>query len=356
MADTDDSQKTEQPSSRKLTRARSQGQVVQSREINSFVMLGTGAILILMLAPSLVRHMQVTLTRFLDPADLLSSDDVLWEAIRSLLMEIGAALVLPLVLLVAAAVAGSMMQTGIVLATEKVGFDISRLSPLAGFKRLFSMRAVVEFGKNVLKFSVVAGIMGWLMVPEVGRLEGLTGLDAGALASELHRLLMRLAVGMLVVLAALAGFDYVYQRLSFLRSMRMSKQEVKEEHKQAEGDPAVKSRLRQIRMERARKRMMAAVPTASVVVTNPTHFAVALKYEMGSKGAPKVVAKGADLIAQKIREIARENDVPVVENPPLARALYATVELDHEIPTEHYRAVAEIINYVFRLKGKLRPR
>jgi flagellar biosynthesis protein FlhB len=163
-------------------------------------------------------------------------------------------------------------------------------------------------------------------------------------------------LGALVLVALLALLDYGYQRLSFMRQMRMSKQELKEEHKQAEGDPAVKARLRQIRMERARRRMMAAVPTASVVVTNPTHYAVALKYEMGSKGAPRLVAKGADLIAKRIREIAEENDVPLVENPPLARALYASVELDHEIPPEHYRAVAEIISYVFRIKGKFRAR
>jgi flagellar biosynthesis protein FlhB len=138
--------------------------------------------------------------------------------------------------------------------------------------------------------------------------------------------------------------------------MRMSRQEVKEEHKQAEGDPTIKARLRQLRMERARKRMMAAVPTASVVVTNPTHYAVALKYELGDKGAPKLVAKGADLVAQRIRELALENGVPLVENPPLARSLYASVDLDQEIPPEHYRAVAEVINYVFRLKGKLRSK
>ena len=137
--------------------------------------------------------------------------------------------------------------------------------------------------------------------------------------------------------------------------MRMSKQEVKEEHKQSEGDPMVRARLRQIRMERARKRMMAAVPTASVVVTNPTHVAVALKYDLGGLGAPKVVAKGAELIAQRIREIAREHDVPIIENPPLARALYGSVEVDQEIPAEHYKAVAQIIGYVFRLQGKLKP-
>lgn len=171
---------------------------------------------------------------------------------------------------------------------------------------------------------------------------------------EIYRLVLRLLLGVLAVLTVIAVGDYVYQRFSFMKSMRMSKQEVKEEHKQQEGDPMVRARLRQIRMERTRRRMMAAVPGASVVVTNPTHFAVALKYEMGAAGAPRVVAKGADLIAQKIREIAEENDVPIVENPPLARALYAGVEVDQEIPREHYRAVAEIIGYVFRLKGKIK--
>jgi flagellar biosynthesis protein FlhB len=356
MADADDSQKTEQPSARKLSRARQQGQVVQSREINSLFMLATGAALVLLLAPGLTARMQVTLTRFLDPTGLLSGEGIRWEAIRALLAEIATSLVLPTLFLVVAAVAGSVVQTGLVFATEKMSFDLSRLSPLAGLKRLFSLRGAVEFLKNIAKFAVVTAILVMLVMPEAAKLPGLTGMDTALLGTEIHRLLMRLAVGMLLVLAALAGFDYVYQRLSFLHSMRMSKQEVKEEHKQSEGDPMIKARLRQIRLERARKRMMAAVPTAAVVVTNPTHYAVALKYELGAKGAPKVVAKGADFLAQRIRDVARDNDVPLVENPPLARALYANVELDHEIPPEHYRAVAEVINYVFRLKGKLRPR
>jgi flagellar biosynthetic protein FlhB len=354
MAESDNDQKTEQPSQRKLTSARQRGQVIQSREVNNLFMLGTGAAIVLLLAPSLARSLTVTLARFLDPASLMSSGGVLWEAVWRLLGEIAGAFVLPLVLIVVAAAAGSLMQTGLVLATEKVGFDLERLSPMAGFKRLFSLRAVLEFLKGVAKFAVVMTIVGALLRPEMGRLEMLISSPPAALSADIYRLLIKITVGALVLVVLLALLDYSYQRFSFLRSMRMSKQEVKEEHKQSEGDPMVKARLRQIRMERTRKRMMAAVPGASVVVTNPTHYAVALKYELGAKGAPKVVAKGADLIAQKIREIAEENDVPLVENPPLARALYANVEIDHEIPPEHYRAVAEIVNYVFRLKGKLR--
>jgi flagellar biosynthetic protein FlhB len=174
-----------------------------------------------------------------------------------------------------------------------------------------------------------------------------------ALPGELQGQMLRLLAGVAAVLAGLAIFDYGYQYFDFRKSMRMSKQEQKEEYKQTEGDPHIKAKLRQIRMERARKRMMTAVPEASVVITNPTHFAVALKYEMGAAGAPKLVAKGADLVAARIRELAKANDVPLVENPPLARALYASVDLNQEIPPEHYKAVAEIISYVFRLKGKL---
>jgi flagellar biosynthetic protein FlhB len=354
MADTEDSQKTEQPSSRKLARARSQGQLVQSREINSWIMLATGSALVLFLGPSLSRDMAQTLARFLDPASLLVDDDVRWAAVRQLIADVAGGLILPAGAAIAAGLAGSLLQNGFVLATERIGIDLSRLSLLKGFKRLFSLGSLGEFIKNLVKVAAIALTILWMVAPELDRLPLLSALSVTALPGELHHLIGQVALGVLIALAALALFDYGYQRLMFLRGMRMSRQEVKEEHRQSEGDPAVKARLRQLRMERARKRMMAAVPGASVIVTNPTHFAVALKYEHGDKGAPKLVAKGADLIAQRIREIAAENDVPVVENPPLARSLYASVDLDQEIPPEHYRAVAEVINYVFRLKSKRR--
>jgi flagellar biosynthesis protein FlhB len=355
MADADSNQKTEQPSSRKLQHARSQGQVVQSREINSWIMLATGSALILLLGPSLTHVLQHSLARFLDPASLLAADGVRWEAVRRLVGDIAAAFILPAAAIIAAALAGSLIQNGLVLAFEKIGFDFSHLSPIKGFSRLFSLRSAGEFIKNLIKVAAIAAAILWMLSPEIDRLPLLPALTAMALPAELHQQIERLALCVLIALAAIAAFDYGYQRLMFMQGMRMSRQEVKEEHKQAEGDPVIKARLRQIRMERARRRMMAAVPGASVVITNPTHYAVALKYAVGDKGAPKLVAKGADLIAQRIRDIARENDVPVVENPVLARSLYASVDLDREIPPEHYRAVAEIINYVFRLKGKGRP-
>ena len=355
MAETEDNQRTEQPSQRKLAQARAQGQVAQSREINSWFMLAAGTAVVLLWGPSLARPLRVTLARFLDPASLLAGDGILWDAVRGMLAAVGASFALPLMLFVAAALAGSLVQTGLVLATDRLGFDLARVSPVQGFARLFSLRSLSEFLKSLVKVAVVAAALLWLLWPELGRLPLLPGLGASGLLAEIYQGLLRVALAVLAALAAIALLDHLYQRFAFLKSQRMSKQEVKEEHKQTEGDPMVKARLRQIRMERARKRMMAAVPKASVVVTNPTHYAVALQYALGDKGAPKLVAKGADLMAERIREIARENGVPVVENPPLARALYAGVELDQEIPPEHYRAVAEIINYVFRLKGKLKP-
>jgi flagellar biosynthesis protein FlhB len=354
MADEQDSgQQTEEPSGRKLARARQRGQVAQSREVNTWFMLMAGTGIILFIAPAAARSITATLRQFLIVGRFFDGDGVKWDAIETAIGQVAFVLLLPLLVVVVAAVAGTVLQVGFVFATEKFGPDIARLSPLAGFKRLFSLRSGMEFFKSLAKIATVAAVAAWMAFPALDRLAHMVREPAELLPGDIYQLILRLLFGVLAVVTVLAIFDYAYQRMSFMHSMRMSKQEVKEENKQAEGDPVIRARLRAIRMNRARKRMMAAVPKASVVITNPTHYAVALQYEMGDRGAPKVVAKGADLVAQKIREIAKEHDVPIVENPPLARALYAAVEVDREIPSEHYKAVAEIISYVFRLKGKI---
>ena len=352
----DDGQKTEDPSARKLQRARSQGQVAHSREINTWFMLAAGGGIILFLGPAMARTLALELAAFADPARFIAADGVKWDAVIASLERVGAALVVPLFIMLAAALAGNLIQNGFVLATERMTFNLSHISPASGFSRLFSLRALFETLKSLAKVTLVMGVAVMMMRGEIDRISYLSTLSAEDVTLEIDRLVLRLLLGVLMALTVLAGLDYFYQRLHFLRSLRMTKREVKEENKQSEGDPLIKGRLRQIRMERARRRMMAAVPKASVVITNPTHFAVALKYELGEAGAPRVVAKGTDLIALRIRELAREHDVPVVENPPLARALHAGVELDREIPPEHYKAVAEIISYVFRLKGKIKAR
>jgi flagellar biosynthetic protein FlhB len=192
--------------------------------------------------------------------------------------------------------------------------------------------------------------------PERGGLESILNQSTVAVLGDMSRLLFKVLMASLASLGVIAGFDYFWQRMRFMARNRMSKQEIKEEYRQNEGDPTIKAKIRQLRHERARKRMMAQVPQASVVIMNPTHYAVALKYESGKMAAPVCVAKGIDALALRIRAVAEENDVPVVENPPLARALYASVEIDDPIPTEHFKAVAQVIGYVMRLQGKLPAR
>jgi len=354
--DVDDSQRTEDPSQRKLTRARDRGQVAQSREINNWFMIGAALGVLSFLGGPLSRTVGAALLRYVEAPHELRVDGSLWPVVVGTLLTIGGALALPMAVFLVAAIASALIQTGFLFAPEKITPKLENISPAKGFSRVFSVRGVVEFGKTLAKLAVVVSVAAMLMRPELQRLPIMSGMDAAQMMSEIARLTLRLGFGVFVAVSFIAVLDYGFQRLSFIKSLRMSKQEVKEEHKQSEGDPMIRARLRQIRMDRARKRMMAAVPTASVVVTNSTHVAVALKYEVGNEGAPKVVAKGAELIAQRIREIATEHKVPIIENPPLARALYGAVEIDQEIPPEHYKAVAEIIGYVFRLQGKLKPK
>jgi flagellar biosynthetic protein FlhB len=354
MADAQDrEQRTEEPSARKLEQARERGQVALSREVgNWFTLVGTGIVLVF-LAPPLVRELAQSLTRFIASPHLYAADRNLGALLHDLLARVAILLAVPVAVMALAGVAGPLLQNGFIIAIQRLEPKFGNLSPLSGLRRLLSVRSLVEFGKNLVKFALVGGMVWLLLRPEVDRLTLLPGLDFAQIAAEIGRLIARMMAGVIGVMTVLALLDLGYQRLSFRHSMRMTRQEVKDEYRQAEGDPRTKAQFRQLRVERARRRMMAAVPKATVVVTNPTHYAIAFKYEMETMSAPIVVAKGVDFLAQKIREIAAENGVPLVENPPLARALYASVEIDQEIPPEHYKAVAEIIGYVFRLQGKL---
>jgi flagellar biosynthetic protein FlhB len=226
---------------------------------------------------------------------------------------------------------------------------MSKLSPFAGFKRIFGGRAMIEFLKTLAKFAMVASVAVMIIRPRVLALDLLVGAEPGAIGAAAGEIVRQLIQAVAILVGALAAFDFIYQRRSFLARMRMSLQEVKDEHKQSEGDPKIKAKIRYIGIQRARRRMMQAVPTASVIVTNPTHYAVALKYDHGAMAAPIVVAKGMDEVALRIREVAKAAGIPIVESPPLARALYASAALDKPIPTEHFKAVAEIIGYVMRL-------
>jgi flagellar biosynthetic protein FlhB len=238
-----------------------------------------------------------------------------------------------------------------VLSVDPITPRFSKISPIEGFKRLFSTEALVNFAKGLVKLAVVSGVLWFVLQPDIDRLETIVTADPGIILADFHEMGLKIIGAVLAVVTVMAIADYAYQRHRWWTRQKMTVQETRDEYKQMEGDPKIKGRIRAIRNERSRKRMMAQVPTASVIITNPTHFAVALKYDR-DMAAPLCVAKGADAVALKIRSVATEHDIPIVENPPLARALFASVEIDETIPAEHFKAVAQVIGFVMRLKNK----
>lgn len=353
--DQDDSQKTEDPTPKKLEEARKKGQVPLSRELNNWVMLLMGTLVVLAIGPSSMLSLTELMRGFIANAHMAPVlPGGLGRILGDTFMAVLSILSLPLILLVAAAFLGPFLQVGPLFAPEVIKPDISKVSPLKGFTRLFSLRSVMELVKGILKMAVIAAVGLILLNPFFDVIDSTVGMSTKDMLLELKGLVFRLMTGILFVMFVVAMIDLIYQRFEHYKKMRMTKQELKDEYKQSEGDPHVKAKLRQLRQEKARARMMQSVPSADVVITNPTHYAIALKYDPDEMAAPVVVAKGVDNIAAKIREIATENDVVMVENKPLARALYDTVDLDDPVPAEHYQAVAEVISYVFRLKGKLK--
>lgn len=350
----DESQKTEEPTQKRVQEAHQKGQVAKSQEVGHWFMILAFAIMVGFLAPGVAREIGDALYGFIARPHAIRVDGAsIQSLLGTLAANLGTALLVLVGLAMAAALAAGVLQTGFVLSTEPIKPKLERISPLSGLKRMFSARAMVEVLKGVAKLSIVGCVIALLLWPERHLIYDLVSMELPRFLVVVQSLAFRVLVAVLAVMTVIAGLDFLFQKQQHAKQLRMTKQEVKDEFKQTEGDPMVKARLRQVRMERARQRMMAAVPEADVVIANPTHFAVALAYELGSVGAPKVTAKGVDTLALRMRELAEENAVPVVENPPLARALYGAVELDQEVPPEHYKAVAEIIGYVMRLKGKL---
>ena len=354
MAEGDDASRTEDPTAKRLNQGREEGQVASSQEIRNWAVLGAGTLALVFMASPMMHDLHRVMLPFLGSAEAFPMDfEHLQRVFADLSLALGIILAPILGLLVVVGWAGNVFQTGLVYSPGKISPKLGKISLQAGIKRMFSGRALIEFAKGILKIVVVAAVASIFVAPLLEDFRLLFSLEMSQILDRIDLVVLRLMLGAVAVMTVIALLDFVYQKFDFNKSMRMTKQEVREEHKQSEGDPHIKARIRRIRMERAQKRMMAAVPTADVVITNPTHFAVALKYQMDTMNAPLLVAKGADLVALRIRQVAEENEVPIVENPPLARALFATVELDQEIPPDHYKAVAEVIGYVMRLRGEL---
>ena len=350
--DKDDDDKTEDPSPKKLDEAIKRGDVVKSQELSTFFVLSAATVFVAFMTPGLSRDLAKSLTAFFDHAgDITLDSRSLGDIYLRIGLIAGAALALPALLFLAAGIAGSAIQHRLLFTFEPLVPKLSKVSPLAGLKRIFSVEGAVNGLKGVVKIVVVGFAMALAVQPELKRLDTIVATDTVGLMAVVRDIAVKMMGAVLIVMAFVAGLDYFFQYRRWFKRLRMTREELKEEYKQTEGSPEIKGKIRQMRQARARRRMMAAVPKATVVVTNPTHYSVALRYEDGM-GAPQVVAKGVDEVALKIREVAKANEVPIVENPPLARALHAQVEIDKEIPEEHYKAAAEVIGFVMRLKQR----
>ncbi len=353
--DQDKSQKTEEATEQKLKDARKKGDVAKSTEIPSWLLLAVSALILAAFSGPLATYMKGWLQSFFITANRggINGPDLGSMSI-DISRHVALGLGLVLALLMVAAFAGHVVQHGLLWAPDKVTPKFSKLSPIEGFKRVFGPQALANFLKGLAKMSLVGLAAIAVMWPRRTMLASLPYVDLGSLMPVVRDSAMVLMLAALSVFALVAAADYAYQRQSFLKRMRMSRKDIKDELKNTEGDPQVRARLAQVRKERSRQRMMQAVPKASVVIANPTHFAVALYYEQGETPAPVCVAKGVDDLALRIRALAEESGVPVVENPPLARALFATTEIEKEIPADHFKAVAKIIGYVLSLAERRR--
>jgi len=355
MAETsDDAEKTEEPTQKRLDEALARGDVVKSQEVSTWFIMAGAALVLMSFSGSASRELAATMRGLIANAHVIRVDGpalpLLFEKIG---MEALAALAVPFLVLMLAALAGNLVQHRLVWSVEALTPRLSKISPIAGLQRMFSKQALANLAKGLVKILVIGAVLTALMWPERARMESLVSLDPSALLPFILSLALKLMGAVVAMLAVVAAGDYLFQYQQWYQRQKMSLQEIKEEFKQTEGDPTIKGKLKQLRQSRMRKRIIAAVPKASVVIANPTHYAVALQYERGME-APICVAKGIDALALKIREVAAEHAIPVVENPPLARALHATVEIDQAIPPEHYKAVAEVIGYVMKLRRAVR--
>ncbi|HWA22421.1 MAG TPA: flagellar type III secretion system protein FlhB [Caulobacterales bacterium] len=356
MAD-DKDDKTEEATARKLSDARKRGEIVYSQEAATWIMLAAGAMALSMLGPQMMRAIGNLAIGFFAHASTIPTDgDSLRDLYLGIGLKVGAALGMFFLVLAIAAIAARLVQDVPTWAPEKLKPSLEKLDPIKGLGRILGPAAWGNFAKAALKLGLVGAAGAWALWPRDSSLSTQPLRDLSTFWEMAQQRTMAMLGALIAAFAVIAAADYFFTRQSYMKRMRMSRHEIKEEFRQAEGDPHVLAKLKQIRGERGRRRMMAAVPTATVVVTNPTHYAVALKYEQDKGGAPLCVAKGVDEVALRIREAAAGAEVPIVEDPPLARALYASAEIDEAIPRAHYEAVAKVIGVVMRLAAQKRSR
>ncbi len=351
----DGEDKTEEASGRKLSQAREQGDVAKSSDVPQALSLIGACAIVAVKGPSICQSLVEDLVPFIaHPQQFIQAlnGDGGMGIFRALVMDVVPILIMVLGAAALMGVAGNVFQTGLMFTPSKLKPSLDKLNPMAGFGRLFGVDNYIQFGKTVIKLIITAFIVWLVLKGHVAEMLALTGASPVLILPYVRDICIALAMAVCLFLAVGAGADYMLQRFRFLQKMKMSKQEQKEEYKETEGDPHIKAKLRALRMEKSRRRMMSNVATATVVVTNPTHYAVALTYKVGETTAPVCVAKGVDAVALKIREEAAKHDVPIVEDPPLARALYAAIDIDEMIPEEHFAAVAKLISFILTKKRR----
>ncbi len=346
-------ERTEEPTPRRREEARKKGQIVKSRELSSVAILGASFFTFLVLSCIFFQQIYIIFNQCLNSYYYDLNINTFLNLFNNILAETNKILLPFFILVSLVAIIVYLVQTGGgVWAYEAINFNFDRINPVEGFKRLFSLTALFELFKSLAKLAIIIGVSYWIIEKHLNNILKLFGVEIPYLAFSFKVFIKDFITKLLFILTILAVLDWLYTRWDVERKLKLTRQELKEELKQTEGDPWVKSRIRQKQREMSRRRMLAEVPKADVVITNPTHYAVALKYEIGKMPAPQVIAKGKDFLAQKIKEIALENKIPVYEDPPLARLLYEKVEIGEYIPEDLYQVVAKVLAYVYRLKNK----
>jgi flagellar biosynthetic protein FlhB len=348
-------EKTEKATPKKRQDSRKKGQVLKSQDVTSAILL-LSVFLFLFFAAGFMRDRFFVFFHqaFTEYLTLPKLDEDLAMIIYSDVMIQMAFILLPIMLIaVVAGIAGNLFQFGLLLTAEPLKMDLKKLDPIKGLKRIFSIRAIIELMKSVLKISFIGTVTTLIVMTNIDKVLGLAFKSPWDTLTTIGQLAALMGITAAFVLLFISILDFMYQKFDYEKNLRMSKQDIKDEYKNSEGDPIIKSRIKQRQREMAMRRMMQEVPDADVVITNPTHYAIALKYKDGDMDAPIVVAKGVDFIAQKIKLIANEHDIVMVENRPLARSLYEDVEIGGRIPEEFFKAIAEILAYVYRIQRKI---
>ena len=348
----DDQEKTEEPTSKKIEDARKDGNVPKSQDTSSFVTLVVAIFTFLSLFPFMESHLVKLYHYYQSFVGLDFTKNMILEISMVTFREI-VIVVMPLAVAVAfSGLLAGYLQFGFVFSTKPLTPDINKIDPIKGFKNLFSLKKLIESIKVILKVALVLLLAYNLLISFTKELPAVVYLSIFDQLSWLKEKALILGSAMLMLLFVLAALDLFFVRYNYFKDLKMSKQEIKDEHKQMDGDPQIKARIRKIQMEMTKKRMMRDIPDADVVITNPTHFAVALRYDKEKESAPKVIAKGMNHLALKIKEIARKNGIQIVENPPLARELYKKCDLDEKIPENLYKAVAEVLAFVYKAEKR----